>query len=126
MTSNKEKGPSNAEALKDIYLCRKCSSLNFDEDAFSGAFLGGLDDAIELTVGDVGETCSAARIGIHLVALFDISETVVKQREHVRGDLLAESVACAEILIDPDLHVSLHLFVRGDGNATNHSCSGVR
>ena len=40
MTSNKEKGHSNAEALKDIYLCRKCSSLNFDEDAFSGAFIG--------------------------------------------------------------------------------------
>ena len=39
-----------------------------------------------------------------LVAFLDVGEAVVEQREHGRGDLLAEPVTGAEVLVDPDLH----------------------
>ena len=38
------------------------------------------------------------------VALFHVGEPVVEQGEDRRGDLLTETVAGAQILIDPDLH----------------------
>jgi hypothetical protein len=88
---------------------------DLDEDALSGAFFGGLDNALELTVGEVGETCGATRVGENLVTLSDVGKAIVEQREHVGCDLLAESVARAEILIDPDLHTLKNLFVRGMG-----------
>ena len=42
--------------------------------------------------------------GEDLVAFLHVGEAVVEQGEHVGSDLLAETVAGAEILIDPDLH----------------------
>jgi hypothetical protein len=90
--------------------------LDFDEDALSGAFLSGFDDTFELAVREVRETGCATRIGEHLGALLDVGEAIVEQRENVGGDLLTESVARAEILIDPDLHTLKNLFVRGMGS----------
>src|SRR3954470_7457773 len=91
--------------------------LDLDEDALAGALLGGLDHGVELAVGDVGQTGGAARVREHLLALLDVGQAIVEQGEHVRGDLFAESVAGAEILVDPDLHSPCHLFVRGSGLA---------
>ena len=91
------------------------ASLHFDEDALAGALLGGFDHCVELSIGDVGETGRATRIGEDLVALLDVGQAIVEQGEHVRGDLLAESVSGAEILIDPDLHVPVHLVGKGSG-----------
>jgi len=80
----------------------------FDEDALAGALLGGLDDAVELVIRDVGHSLGALRValggGEDLAVLHDVGEAVVEQREDVRRDLLAQAVPCAEILIDPDLH----------------------
>ena len=79
-----------------------------DVDALAGALLGGLDHGVELAVGDVGETFGALRValrrGVHRGALLDVGQPVVEQGEHVRADLLAEPVAGAEVLVDPDLH----------------------
>ena len=61
-------------------------------------------DGLVLAVGDVGEALGATRVGEDLVAFLDVGEAVVEQGEHVGGDLLAEPVAGAEILVDPDLH----------------------
>ena len=47
------------------------------------------------------------RGGEDLVALLDVGEAVVEEREDVRRDLLAQAVAGAEILVDPDLHGSV-------------------
>src|SRR6476659_3069575 len=73
--------------------------LGLDEDALAGALLGGLDDGIELTVGDLGHALGALGValgrGIDLGALLDIGQPVVEQGEHVRRDLLAEPVARA-------------------------------
>ena len=65
-----------------------------------------------MPVGDVGETLGAARVAEDLVAFLDVGEAVVEQREDVGRDLLAEAVAGAEVLVDPDLHRRCpHLFV---------------
>jgi hypothetical protein len=64
-----------------------------------------------LAGGHVGETGRAARVGEHLVALLDVRQAVIEQREDVGSDLLAESVAGAEILVDPDLHGAVASFL---------------
>ena len=85
-------------------------SSGFDVDALAGAFLGGFDDRFELPVGDLGETFGALGVALGLgedrVAFDDIGEAIVEQGEDVGGDLLAQAVAGAQILVDPDLHVS--------------------
>ncbi len=55
----------------------------------------------------------ALRRGVDLVAFLDVGEAVVEQGEHVGSDLLAEAVAGAEILVDPDLHRSGPPVLRG-------------
>src|SRR5688500_16971065 len=85
--------------------------LDFDEDALSGALFGGLDDRFFLPGGHVGQAFGATRVAEDLLALLDVGEPVVEQGEHVGGDLLAEAVAGAEILIDPDLHGRAALLV---------------
>ena len=85
-------------------------SARLDVDALAGAFLGGFDHGFELVVGDLGETLGALGValglGEDLAALDHVGETVVEQGEDVGCDLLAQAVAGAQILIDPDLHVS--------------------
>ena len=80
-----------------------------DENALSGAFFGGFNDGVDLAVGELGETLGALGIALglreNLVAFHHVREAVVEQGEHVGGDLFAQPVAGAEILIDPDLHV---------------------
>ncbi len=82
----------------------------FDVDALAGAFLGGFDHGFELAIGNLGETFGALGIALglseDLSALDDIGKAVVEQGEDVGGDLLAQAVAGAQILVDPDLHVS--------------------
>jgi hypothetical protein len=91
-------------------LLRCSGALRLDIDALAGAFLGGFDNSIEHLVGEFCEAFSAFRValclGENLVALDDIREAVVQQREDVGCDFLAQTVTGAEILIDPDLHVS--------------------
>src|SRR5688572_5175616 len=86
-------------------------SLDFDEDAFAGAFLGGLDNGFFLTGGNDGEAfgtlCVALGRGVDLVAFLHVGETVVEEGEDVWRDLFAEAVAGAQILVDPDLHGGL-------------------
>ena len=60
--------------------------------------------ASSMAGGHVGEALGAARVGEDLVAFLDVGEAVVEQGEDVGRDLLAEPVAGAEILVDPDLH----------------------
>jgi proteasome-associated ATPase len=83
----------------------------FDVDALAGAFLGGFDHGFELAIGDLCETFGALGIALglseDLSALDDIGEAVVEQGEDVGCDLLAQAVAGAQILVDPDLHVSV-------------------
>src|SRR5579863_10321255 len=45
-----------------------------------------------------------ARVAEDLVALFDVGQAIVQQRENCRGNLLTQAIAGAKILVDPDLH----------------------
>src|SRR5579871_1105150 len=78
--------------------------LDLDEDALPGAFLGGLDDRVVHAGGHVGQPFGAARVTEDLRALFHVGQAIVEQREDGGSDLLAQPVAGAQILIDPDLH----------------------
>ena len=54
--------------------------------------------------GTSGQCRRPARLVVDLVAFFDVGEAVVEQGEDGRRDLLAQAVAGAQILVDPDLH----------------------
>ena len=60
--------------------------------------------ASSMAGGHVGQALGATRVGEDLLAFFDVGEAVVEEGEHVGGDLFAQPVTGAEILIDPDLH----------------------
>src|SRR4051794_11045501 len=98
---------------------------SFDEDALAGAFLGRLHHGVELAVGNGSKTFRTARVREDLVALFHVREPVVEKREDVGSDLLTETIAGAEILVDPDLHPSVLTFgrrgSRGGGCRQMHS-----
>src|SRR4051812_39501947 len=79
-------------------------SVDFDEDALAGAFLGGLDRCFFHAGRDVGEPFRPTRVGEDLRAFLDVREAIVEQREDIGGDLFAEPVAGAQILVDPHLH----------------------
>ena len=76
-----------------------------------GALLGGLDHGVLEVGGHGGHAGRAARLALDVGALLDIGQTVVEQGEHRGRDLLAEAVAGAEILVDPDLHQLRHSYV---------------
>src|SRR5258708_35837034 len=90
------------------FISKRGSSSLLDEDALAGAFLGGFDRGVEECVGDVGHPLGplgvALGVGEDRVALLDVGQAVVEEGEHVGCDLLAEAVARAQVLIDPDLH----------------------
>ena len=80
------------------------------------------DDGVEHVVGEAGQTLGAARVGEDLVAFLDVGEAVVEQGEDGGGDLLAQAVAGAQILVDPDLHLAALTFAvsrskKGSGSA---------
>jgi hypothetical protein len=104
----------HVERLRDV----SDRASGFDVDALAGAFLGGLNNRVELAVGElrhaVGTLWVALGLCEDLVTLFDVGQTIVEQGEHVGCDFLAQSVSSAEILIDPDLHVIDSLSVSGD------------
>ena len=78
--------------------------LLLDEDALPGALLGGLPGGVFHVLGHQRQTGVAAGIAEDLVALFDVGQAIVQQRENCRGNLLAQAIAGAKILVDPDLH----------------------
>jgi hypothetical protein len=54
----------------------------------------------------------AARAALDVIAVFDVGQAIVKQREHGWSDFLTESITGAEILINPDLHCGAFLLLR--------------
>src|SRR5207237_2299910 len=81
-----------------------CGLLDLDEDALPGALLGRLDHGILEAARDRGQSFDPTRVVQHRAAVLHIGEAVVEQGEHVGTELLAQAVAGAEVLVDPDLH----------------------
>ena len=92
-------------------VSRRRESVALDEDALAGALLGGFDDRVLEVPGNGRHTGGAAGLVLDVVAILDIGETVVEEGEHGGRDLLAQAVACAEVLVDPHLHVPLFSLV---------------
>jgi hypothetical protein len=77
---------------------------HLDEDAFARAYIGRLDDRVVIPLGHVSETPGAARIIEHLLGFHHIGDAVIKQREHVAAVVDTESIARAQVLVDPYTH----------------------
>ena len=82
--------------------------LRLYENALTGTFFSGLDCDGVLSARDHRYALGTLRIAlgfcVNRPTLLDIREAVVKQDEHIRGDFLAQAIASAEILINPDFH----------------------
>src|SRR5205807_2840795 len=85
-------------------LAADCGSVDLDEDALARALLGRLDHGVIHAVRHRGQALGPAGVAEDLVGFLHVGEPVVQQGEHRGGDLLAETVTGAQILIDPDLH----------------------
>ena len=94
-----------------LFSSLRLENSGLDEDALAGAFLGGLDCDVFLTDGDHSQSLGTLGVALLLgedgVALPDVRQPVVEKDEHVWGDLFTQTVAGAEILIDPNLHVRM-------------------
>ncbi len=92
--------------LYDIRITKVCS--DFDEDALAGALFGGLNDDIELAVGEVGHTVAALRVPLrrseHFGAFLHVRQAVIKQHKNSRRDFHTDAVTGTKILINPDFH----------------------
>lgn len=88
---------------------QRISASDLDEDALTGAFLGGLDGGFFLSGGNRGHCFGAGGVAEDLVAVLDVGQAIVEECEDVGSDLLAETVAGAQILVNPDLHVAVAL-----------------
>jgi hypothetical protein len=87
--------------------------LHFDEDALSGALFSGFNSAVVVLFDHVCEALGSARVRKHLATFTDVGQAIVEQCEHGRGDLLAQAIARAQVLIDPYLHTHDALSPRG-------------
>src|SRR4029079_1427 len=94
----------------------------FDENALSGAFFGGVEHGVDAVRGDVDHR---SRPALHLRSgrILHVRDSRL-QSEHFRTQLFTESIARAEILIYPHLHLSLRYFRLGSGLSIGKSWSG--
>ena len=75
------------------------------------------------------ESLGAAWVGVDLVAFLDVGQAIVEEGEDIGGNLFAETVAGAEILVDPNLHSALYLTLNARSLAsspTGPQCTGQR
>ena len=111
MACRRRSRPTRSAAPKTQDSRLKTQDSGLDEDALAGAFLGGLDCDVFLTDGDHSQSLGTLGVALLLgedgVALPDVRQPVVEKDEHVWGDLFTQTVAGAEILIDPNLHVRM-------------------
>ena len=101
---------------------RRESSVVDDEDALARALLGGLNGGVFVLRSNGSHAFLSARSVLDVGAFFDVGQTVVEQGEDGGSDLLAESIAGAEILIDPDLHRNAFLTHPPPGERLHGQC----
>src|SRR6202021_2774868 len=80
-----------------------------DEDALPGTFLGSFDHRFFEVRRHGGHAGRSARVVLYGAVFLHVGKAIVEKSEHGRRNLLAQSIACAEILVDPDLHVVVSL-----------------
>ena len=86
--------------------------MDLDEDALSGTHLGGHDDFVaELRqlIGDGDQAVPLPGVVAEPFAVVDVADPVLEDHEHLRAMIDTETVAGAEILVDPDPVLRRHL-----------------
>lgn len=78
--------------------------IDLDENALTGARLGGVNDIVDVPRADVSEAPGATRIVQGSTALGHIGDPVLELHENVGTVVDADSIARTEVLIDPDAH----------------------
>ena len=86
---------------------RVADLLDFNENALAGALFGGFDCRLFETIRNHCKAVRPARVCENRVAFPDVGEAIVEKSKDIGGDLFAETVSGAKILIDPNLHESL-------------------
>jgi hypothetical protein len=77
--------------------------LFLNENALAGALILRIADRVLEARGDRRKACATAGIA-NDIALFDVGQAVIPQREHRGTEVFAQAVAGAELLVDPNLH----------------------
>ena len=80
---------------------------DFNEDALARALFGGFNCRLFLAVGNHCKAIWPARVRENRVAFPDVGEAIIEKSEDIGGNLFAETVSGAKILIDPNLHEPL-------------------
>jgi hypothetical protein len=78
--------------------------VELDEDALTGAGLGGVDGGLDVADGDPGEGSGTAGVVEGGAGLGDVGDPVLELGEDVGTVVDAQPVARAEVLVDPDTH----------------------
>jgi hypothetical protein len=78
--------------------------VDLDEDALTGAGLGGVDRALDVSTGHAGEGAGATRVVQRGSRLGDVGDPVLELGEDVGAVVDAQPVTGAEVLVDPDAH----------------------
>jgi len=102
-----------AQLWAEIIYAGEAQTSRLDEDALPGALFGRFHGDVFLSGGDQRQPLGALGVSlgrrVDRAICLDIGEAVVKQDEYVGGDLLAQAITRAEILINPDSHRNSNL-----------------
>jgi hypothetical protein len=78
--------------------------VELDEDALSGAGLGGVDRGLDAADGDASEGAGTTGVVEREPGLRDVGDPVLELGEDVGAVVDAQPVARTEVLVDPDAH----------------------
>jgi hypothetical protein len=86
------------------WRCHQGRTVDLDEDALSRTHLGGLHDRPTVAIGHPRQTAGAARVVEGAAVFGHIGDAVLELHEDVGTVIETETVACAQVLIDPHTH----------------------
>lgn len=81
-------------------------AIGFDEDALTRADLGGFDHCVHVSIRHPRQTSRAPRVIQYPAGLSDVGDPVLELHEHVGAMIEAQTVAGAEVLVNPHAHVA--------------------
>ncbi len=102
---NAAENESGGGAVSGVLACEiGDGEIDLDKDALAGAGLSGVHNVSDVAAGDPGEAARTAGIVERGTVLSDVGDAVLELDEDVGAVVNADSVAGAEVLVDPDTH----------------------
>jgi hypothetical protein len=82
------------------------SDVDLDENALTGAHLGGMNDALDRAGRYPGQASGTTRVVERASVLGNVGNPVLELHENVVAMIDADSVSSAEVLVDPHTHLA--------------------